>query len=178
MPDRRAPCPDKITSTRRKSGGEGHGYRCALRRSRRPSHSIDRRDHRRAAAGHERTAAPAGRWTGPMPEDAFHDAARVRSARATAAGRHSAGLCTISYVGTNRVELRHAREQTPVLGVVALGIRRLKTVDSWSRVQLLRFQVSQVRKICPAIFSESASSIGSNFCIRPAKQSARYRFPS
>ena len=41
-----------------------------------------------------------------------------------------------------------------------------------------RFQVSQVRRICPAILSGSAPAIGSNFCSRPAKQSARYRLPS
>ena len=39
-------------------------------------------------------------------------------------------------------------------------------------------QVSQVRKICPAILSGSAPGNGSNFCTRPAKQSARYRLPS
>ena len=41
-----------------------------------------------------------------------------------------------------------------------------------------RFQVSHVRRICPAILSGSAPAIGSNFCSRPAKQSARYRLPS
>ena len=35
------------------------------------------------------------------------------------------------------------------------------------------FHVSHVRTICPAIFCGSASGIGSNFCTRPAKQSAR-----
>ena len=35
------------------------------------------------------------------------------------------------------------------------------------------FQVSQVRSICPAILSGSAPGSGSNFWMRPAKQSAR-----
>ena len=34
------------------------------------------------------------------------------------------------------------------------------------------FHVSQVRRICPAIFVGSAFGIGSNFCTRPMKQSA------
>jgi len=40
------------------------------------------------------------------------------------------------------------------------------------------FHVSHVRTICPATFCGSALGIGSNFCTRPAKQSARYRFPN
>jgi hypothetical protein len=41
-----------------------------------------------------------------------------------------------------------------------------------------RFHVPHVRRIWRAILSGSAPGIGSNFCSRPAKQSARYRLPS
>ena len=57
-------------------------------------------------------------------------------------------------------------------------LERLAFSDSLWLPGYFAFQVSQVRRIWPTIFCGSAPGIGSNFCTRPAKQSATYKFPS
>jgi len=72
------------------------------------------------------------------------------------------------------------------IGAVGFGVfsflvasRSSSLAPAVRRIQVQgRFQVSHVRRICPAILSGAAPAIGSNFCTRPAKQSARYRLPS